>query len=183
MPALALFEDHLEALHRGVMDRFVTLKRARHHVLFFQGERIRNRAQFWNECVRVMPGCASYFGRNLDALDEVLLDPGLGLAPNREPTTYWVWKSMDHLYQHDSEFAAQVFQVLLVDASQACRGAMGGSADPSTAQPVILVASGRWEVLGKVSESDLSFLHAPERAATLRTLRVQAGNSSGMSPI
>jgi len=160
-PALLLFENGLEGLHDQFLDRFVLSRPSSDHVLLFRGERMHDRDGFYDECVSVMPAIADYFGRNLDALDEVLRDPEHGLSTDPSKGTYWFWRRADVLYSSDREFFMRAFAALIEDARNGSRGAglggIGSVAQP--AQRVAVLLTGRWSAMASEASNSQSFLH------------------------
>jgi len=181
-PVLLLYDEGLEELHERLVRRFLAIRTKEDHVLVLPGEHMHSMADFYDQCIRVMPECASYFGRNLDALDEVLRDPGLGLATQRSQGTFWVWRSFDQLFVNDTNFASRACHALVENADEVCRGAMSGKEDPTQAQPVVILLTGRWSVLGSHASAGKSFLNwmvcshylqAPEWPTNLTTIHLQ----------
>lgn len=160
-PILLLFDDGLEELHNLFLHGFIQTRPSGSHILLFRGERIGTDDEFYDECVRVMPGITSYFGRNLDALDEVLSDPDHGLSSDPSKVTCWIWRNADRLYSGQPEFFKKLFAVLVEDSQQvSSRTGIGeiGSIVQRTPR-VTLILTGRWSVMASDASDPESFLH------------------------
>ncbi len=158
---VVLFDSGCVDLHDPFVKALVETRRIGDRVLLFQGERIVSLADFYEECVRVMPRVASYFGRNLDALDEILRDRDVALATNSRNDTYWIWQNADVLFTHDSEWFTKLFTVVVDDARDVTMEIGLGSAESQKipGQPVFPVLTSRWDALAETLMNENSFFH------------------------
>ena len=115
--------------------------------------------EFFDECLRAMPAVASYFGRNLDALDEVLGDRGIALSMDPKMASYWIWDHVDNLFANDPLCFRRLFTVLVSDAqlTSGVRKVQLGPQPPT--QPVFPILAGRWEAFSKPVATPDSFLY------------------------
>jgi len=160
-PTLLLFGHGMERVH----ERFTTefqMRRHRHdYMLAWRGERISSHREFYDECVHLMPDVEAWFGRNLDALDEILRSQGLGIARDPRNRTYWVWENAHVLLEHDKEFFRKLYPCFVEDAKDVNAGSgLGGIGDsPFPAQRVSLLLTGRLEPMRDLALDGDSFLH------------------------
>jgi len=158
-PLMVLFSHEKEDTEDVFVRTFIESRLANEFVLTFHGERVTSLEEFYDECIRVMPAVASYFGRNLDALAEVLGDRGVALATDSSKGSYWLWNHSDVLFARDPIWFSHLFTVLVSDAqlrSGVRRVQLGRQ--PRT-QPVFPIFTGKWESFAEPLSKPDSFLH------------------------
>ncbi len=160
-PTFVLFGQGLERVHDTFTTEFQRGRRRDDYMLAWHGEGISSPKEFYDECVRLMPDMANWFGRNLDALDEVLRSQGLGIARDPRNRTYWIWDNAHVLFEHDKEFFRKLYPCFVEDAKHINEGfGLGGIGDrPFPAQRVSLLFTGLGKPIADVAFDGDSFLH------------------------
>jgi len=158
-PVLLLFNPDTVDQQDPFITAFIVSRPAGTFVLPLQGQRIFSLEEFFDECEHAMPVVASYFGRNLDALDEILGDRGVSLSPDPTKPTYWIWGHADNLLARDLLWFNRLFTVLVSDAAltSGVRKVQVGP-QPRT-QPVFIIFTGTWERLAEHQARPDSFLY------------------------
>ncbi len=158
-PLMVLFSHEKEDTEDAFVRAFIESRPADEFVLTFDGQRVTSLKEFYDECIRVMPAVASYFGRNLDALHEVLGDRGVALATDSSKGSYWLWNHADVLLEHDLVWFSRLFTVLVGDA-QLRSGVKKLELGPQPrTQPVFLIFTGQWASFAEPLSKPDSFLH------------------------
>ena len=152
--ALVLFHENKSSVHEAFLDSLVNSSGSSKHVLIFHGEATSTADDFYNECCRVMPAISGWFGRNLDAFDEILRSRGLGLSRDGTQPAFWIWRNAHVLFSSDRESFKKILHVMVSAASRISR-------ERADIAPVALVVTGLWEVMGDEASKDDSFLFRP----------------------
>src|SRR3990172_55658 len=124
-PVLVLFESGLQDLNELFVDDFAKSRQLGNHILLFRGERLRSKDEFYDEGVRLMPFARKYFGRNLDAVSEVLRDRSIGLSQDPSRRTYWIWRNAHVLYLSQQDLFMKLFAGFVEIARNVSRAAPG----------------------------------------------------------
>ena len=156
--ALLMFDsDSLD-----VQSEFVSLLteyvgREQQFLILLRGRDIRSMEDFFKECRRSVPR-ASYMGSNLNAMEDVFR--GEALSEDKGKRSYWSWTDADRFYENDATSFRAVFESLSFCARENNAGSVGyrGARFPPR-QPVTLILTARWEILGPPASRTDSFLY------------------------
>lgn len=181
---LLLWDEGLTELHDRFLKDFVNSRGPKDLIIFVQGESIKDLETLYSQLREVVP-LADYMGSSLDAMEDILRVEAL--AEDTTSNTYWIWRNAHVLYSHDSDSFRKAFEVMASCAREASQGFVGaqGEVVPPwshwTPQPVSVLLTGSWNVLGAEAAQDDSFLYRfpenygnqfPDLSTRLKAVRI-----------
>lgn len=179
---MLLYDDEMGDLPDKFLVEYLKVTYTPPHdfVVALSGNDIKTKDDFYAKC-RTQIHLADYMGDNLNALHDVLTCEALSPDPTKR--TLWVWDNAHVLYSNDSQAFQDLFETMILSASEAISGDLGYIG--STAIPARLVRillTGRWGVMGDEASRKDSFLYRlrqtlqelqpPDESTKLRTLRI-----------
>ncbi len=159
---LLLWDKGLSDLHDSFLERFTSTRNPTDLVILIRGESVTDSEGLYSELRRAVP-LADYMGSNLDAMDDILRCEAL--AQDTTSRTYWIWRNAHVLYQENPDSFKAIFQAMAEDAHENSLGFLGPQGEIISPkfdwkpQPVTMLLTASWEVMGDESIRENSFLY------------------------